>query len=167
MGIFEAKTDIGNVSQAGTLDYNPDLDTYSLTASGANIWGDQDDFLFASKPFSGDVAISANIDFVGAGVDPHRKAGLMIRQSMEADSPYIDVILHGDGLTSLQYRDEAGGQTKQLAANVTMPQALKLELIDGYGYMSVKDETGQWVKASGSVKTDITSALPSTQRLKS
>lgn len=157
MGIFEAKTDIGNVSQAGTLDYNPDLDTYSLTASGANIWGDQDDFLFASKPFSGDVAISANIDFVGAGVDPHRKAGLMIRQSMEADSPYIDVILHGDGLTSLQYRDEAGGQTKQLAANVTMPQALKLELIDGYGYMSVKDETGQWVKASGSVKTDITS----------
>jgi len=45
MGIFEAQTDIGNVSQAGTLGYNPDLDTYSLTASGANIWGDQDDFL--------------------------------------------------------------------------------------------------------------------------
>ena len=157
MGIFEAQTDIGNVSQAGTLGYNPDLDTYSLTASGANIWGDQDDFLFVSKPHSGDVEITANIDFVGAGVDPHRKAGLMIRQSMETDSPYIDVILHGDGLTSLQYRDESGGQTKQLEANVTMPEAVKLELIDGYAYMSVKGETDQWVKASGSVKTDITS----------
>lgn len=157
MGMFEAQTDIGNVSQAGTLGYNPDLETYSLTASGANIWGDQDDFLFVSKPHSGDVAISANIDFVGAGVDPHRKAGLMIRQSMEADSPYIDVIVHGDGLTSLQYRDESGGQTQQLEANVTMPEAVKLELIDGYAYMSVKGETDQWVKASGSVKTDITS----------
>jgi len=110
-----------------------------------------------SKPHSGDVEITANIDFVGAGVDPHRKAGLMIRQSMETDSPYIDVILHGDGLTSLQYRDESGGQTKQLEANVTMPEAVKLELIDGYAYMSVKGETDQWVKASGSVKTDITS----------
>ena len=157
MGLFETTTDIGIVKYAGEFNYDPQSDAYSLTASGANIWGDRDDFLFVSKEFSGDVSFSANIDFVGEGVDPHRKAGLMIRQTIEADSPYIDVIVHGDGLTSLQYRDEAGGQTKELAANVKAPEALKIELIDGYAYMSVKSGTDQWVKASGSVKTDITS----------
>jgi Tol biopolymer transport system component len=156
MGIFETTTDLGIVSQPGVFKYNSKADSYSLTASGANIWGDRDDALFVSKPFSGNISFSANIDFVGEGVDPHRKAGLMIRQSLAADSPYIDVIVHGDGLTSLQYRDVAGGQTKELASNVKAPKALKIELIDGYAYLSVKDGTDQWVKASGSVKTDIT-----------
>ena len=32
----------------------------------------------------------------------------MIRQSLEADSPYVDAVVHGDGLTSLQYRKVQG-----------------------------------------------------------
>ena len=32
----------------------------------------------------------------------------MIRQGLDADSAYVDVALHGDGLTSLQFRDAKG-----------------------------------------------------------
>ncbi len=157
LGIFETSRDIGPVKQAGKVFYNRKADTYTLSASGENVWGQSDEFLFVSKSFSGDISASANIDFVGEGVDPHRKAGLMIRQSMAPGSPYIDVMVHGDGLTSLQYRDALGGDTKEVVANVTAPHAVKIEMIDGYAYMSVKTTAGDWVKASGSVKTDITS----------
>ena len=34
----------------------------------------------------------------------------MIRQSLDADSAYVDVALHGDGLTSLQFRDAQGSR---------------------------------------------------------
>jgi len=155
--VFETATDIGNVSQAGSFQYNAEEDSFTLTASGANIWGEQDDFLFVSKPMSGDVSFSGHIEFIGEGVDPHRKAGLMIRQSLDADSPYVDVITHGDGLTSLQYRDEIGGETKELTLGVTDKKSLKLEVIDGYAYMSIKNQAGEFSPASGSVKVNIQS----------
>jgi len=152
---FDRVNDIGEVSQAGTAIFDKKTATLSLTASGANIWGKRDDMVFTSTEMSGDLSISSAIDFVGDGVDPHRKAGVMIRQSMAADSPYIDVVVHGDGLTSLQYRDVKGGETYQLVSNVSAPDRVKLELIDGYAYMSVAAKNGPWVKTSGSVKTDI------------
>jgi len=106
---------MGVVSQAGQVAYDPQSESYTLTASGANIWGERDDFLLVSKEHSGDVSFSAEVNFLGEGADPHRKARLMIRQSLDAASPYIDVMVHDDGLTSLQYREIPGGETKELA----------------------------------------------------
>ena len=45
----------------------------------------------------------------------------MIRQSLDADSAYVDVALHGDGLTSLQFRDAKGAATHEVQANVSAP----------------------------------------------
>jgi TolB protein len=53
---------------------------------------------------SGDVALSTDIEFVGSGGNPHRKAVLMIRQSLDADSVYADIARHGNGMTALQFR---------------------------------------------------------------
>ena len=46
--------------------------------------------------------------FLGEGVDPHRKAGVIARTSLDADSPYADAAVHGDGLISLQFRRTKG-----------------------------------------------------------
>ena len=54
------------------------------------------------------MALAADISFPEPGGNPHRKAVLMIRQSLDAGSVYADVALHGVGLTSLQYRDAQG-----------------------------------------------------------
>ncbi len=75
-----------------------------MTGGGANLWLNTDAFQFVYKRISGDVTLTADIHFVGQGVEEHRKATLMIRQSLQPDSAYADAALHGDGLTSLQYR---------------------------------------------------------------
>jgi hypothetical protein len=56
--------------------------------------------------------LTADIAIPGTGGDAHRKAVLMIRQSLDADSPYADAALHGSGLTSLQSRSDKGGIAK-------------------------------------------------------
>jgi hypothetical protein len=38
----------------------------------------------------GDFILQARVEFVGTGVDPHRKAGLIVRSTLDDDSPYAD-----------------------------------------------------------------------------
>ena len=66
---------------------------------------------------------------------PHRKAVLMIRQSLDADSPYADVALHGEGLTSLQYRDAKGEATHEIRSNLSAPRRLRIEKRGDFIYM--------------------------------
>jgi TolB protein len=63
---------------------------------------------------------------VGECKNPHRKAGLMVRATRAADAPYVDAVVHGNGLVSLQYRETAGGETKQVTASV---EAAAVELL--------------------------------------
>lgn len=126
-GIFDSSRDIGAVRHPGSVRYNAATQEFQLTGSGANMWEDNDEFFFVWKEMSGDFILSADADFVGKGVDPHRKLGWMIRESLDGDSPYVDLALHGDGLTSLQYRKSKGSVTGELAAEVTAPETLQLE----------------------------------------
>jgi hypothetical protein len=99
---------------------------YEVTGSGANVWGKADAFQFAWRRVSGDTMISAEVEFVGVGKNAHRKLMLMVRQSLEPDSAYADAALHGDGLTSLQYRPAAGETTREVRAAVSMPLRLRI-----------------------------------------
>ena len=133
--VFEKHEDIGTVKHAGGVDYDPDKQTYTVAGGGANMWAARDAFHFAWKKVSGDVVIEADIAFLGQGVDPHRKACLMVRQSLDADSAYVDVALHGDGLTSLQFRDAKGAATHEVQANAKGPRRLRLEKRGKYATM--------------------------------
>ncbi len=75
----------------------------------------------------GDASIGARIRFMGKSAQPHRKAGVMFRQSLAPDSVYADVVIHGDGLTSLQYRAVAGGPTREIQCAQEAPTAVRLE----------------------------------------
>src|SRR5262249_40573166 len=123
-GIFESHGDVGTVLHAGTVDFDATKQTYAIAGSGENMWSTKDAFQFAWKKASGDVMLTADIAFVGKGAQEHRKAVLMVRQSLDADSAYADVALHGNGLTSLQYRDENGAATHEIQANVFAPKRL-------------------------------------------
>src|SRR5262249_40931751 len=94
---------------------------------GENMWFTNDVFHFVWKQVSGDFALQAAIEFQGTTGNAHRKACLMVRQSLAADSPYIDVAVHGDGLTSLQFRESPGGLTHEIQANFTHPKAVGIE----------------------------------------
>jgi len=86
-----------------------------------------DAFQFAWKKMSGDVNITADVHFIGTGKENHRKALLMIRQNLDANSPYADVALHGDGLTSLQYRTAAGADTDEVRSDINAPVRIRIE----------------------------------------
>ena len=135
VGIFEDHRDVGTVSHPGAVAFDADAGRYTVTGGGANMWFGRDDFHFAWKEMAGDLSLGADIAFVGEGKDPHRKACLMIRQDLDPDSPYVDVALHGDGLTSLQFRESKGGDTHEVQANVQAPGRLRIEKRGGYALM--------------------------------
>jgi hypothetical protein len=135
LGIFEGEGDLGDMLHRGGVKFDPEKRTYSVTGSGENIWFARDAFHFVWKRARGDLALAADIALLGSGIEPHRKACLMIRQSLDADSAYVDVALHGDGLTSLQFRDAKGSATHEVQANVTAPGRLQIEKRGKYSLM--------------------------------
>jgi Tol biopolymer transport system component len=126
LGLFEKNADVGTVLHPGAAKYDPAAKTYTVSGSGENMWFAKDAFQFVWTKADGDLALAADIRFVGDGKDPHRKACLMVRQGLETDAAYVDVAVHGDGLTSLQFRDAKGANTHEVQANVKAPTRVQL-----------------------------------------
>jgi regulation of enolase protein 1 (concanavalin A-like superfamily) len=126
-GIFNNHSDIGDVKIDGTISYVPQSDEYILGGSGENLWFNNDEFHFLWKTMEGDFVIYAKVALISDNVEPHRKAGIMIRQSLETNAPYVDAVVHGDGLTSLQYREKINGETAEIQANIDSADVMQLE----------------------------------------
>jgi TolB protein len=167
LGDFEAQADVGTVQPPGTATFDPATKTYHITSSGENVWNKHDDFHFVYRKMSGDFSLSADIALSEVGKSAHRKGGCMIRQSLDADSAYVDVMVHGDGLIALQYRTAKGDVTKNLQSTVKAPATVRLERhADTYtlyvGAKEGKAEKGAEVKAMqrvGSVDVKLTDPL--------
>ena len=127
LGYFEASGDVGSPAIAGTTTYDAKAQTYTMTGAGTNMWAQRDEFQFAWRKLTGDFIVRAHVRFIGKGVDPHRKIGWIVRQSLDAGSPYADAAVHGDGLTSLQFRRTAGGVTEQIESAVKGADVVQLE----------------------------------------
>lgn len=151
-GIFNGHQDVGTVLNPGSTAYDPATQTYTVKGSGENMWFGRDDFQFAWKKMSGNVAISADIAFVGTKGNNHRKAVLMIRQTLDGDSPAIDIARHGDGLTSLQFRDASGVDDREVQSNIEAPKRLRLEKRGDYFYAFVSGQNGKLQAAGTSIK---------------
>ncbi|HEY2458569.1 MAG TPA: hypothetical protein VGI13_14800 [Candidatus Acidoferrum sp.] len=152
VGAFEGSGDVGTVIHSGSVTFDASKATYTIAGSGENMWLAADAFQFAWKKMSGDVSLSAEISFTGTGKNEHRKAVVMVRQSLDADSAYADVALHGNGLTSLQFRDEKGETTHEVQTIVNSPHRVKIEKHGAYFTMWVAGEDGKFVLAGASPK---------------
>jgi TolB protein len=126
-GVFESQGEVGKSSQPGSVVFDQKDASYVVAGGGENMWFTNDAFHFVWKRVSGDFALQAAIEFLGTGGNAHRKACLMVRQTLDPDSAYVDVAMHGDGLTSLQFRDKQGGTTHEVQANVIRPARVGLE----------------------------------------
>jgi Tol biopolymer transport system component/regulation of enolase protein 1 (concanavalin A-like superfamily) len=124
---FEGRGDVGKVRTPGSAEYDATTKTLKMTASGANIWDKRDDFYFAWKKANGDLMMTADIEFLGKGKDPHRKAGWMVRESLDADAANAGFSVHGDGLIILHYRKEKGGITYEVKSTAKNPATVRLE----------------------------------------
>src|ERR1700728_918983 len=127
LGLFQNHSDVGTTAHAGSAQYDSARHAYTLTGSGENLGFSSDAFQFAWKPVSGDIALTADVAFPQKGKNFQRKAVLMIRQSLDADSPYADVALDGDGRTAFQYRDVKASATHEIQSNISAPYRLRIE----------------------------------------
>jgi TolB protein len=126
-GIFDNTSDVGLVTSAGSAQFIQSSNEYQITGGGENIWGQKDAFRYLWKKDSGDFSLTTRIRWIGDGKNAHRKAGWMIRQSLITDSPYADAVIHGDGLTSLQFRKTKGGPTEEIQSPISAPDSIRLE----------------------------------------
>ncbi len=127
LGLFDGQSDVGKVNQPGSVVYDDDKEEYTVAGSGTNMWTDHDEFHFLWKRMKGNFILTARAAFIGKGVEAHRKIGWIIRPGLEADSAQVSAVVHGDGLTSLQFRRTRGTATEEIKSNVTAPDVVQLE----------------------------------------
>ncbi len=154
LGVFENQTDVGNPDLKGSAAYDAATKEYKLSGSGVNMWAKSDQFHFLWKKLSGNVRLTATLHFVGTSPTAHRKAGLMLRKTLDAGSPYVDAVVHGVGLTELQDRETPDDITRGFAFPVEGPQRIALEK-RGNVYSMWYGNPGEPLKEGGWIQVNL------------
>ena len=122
IGIFQKSQDIGQPKLAGSAQFDKRTKAYTLTGAGYNIWFARDEFQYLFKKIDGDFTITADFEFVGSGTDPHRKVGWMVRESLDEAASHLSAVVHGDGLTVLQWRVAKGAAMRDPEDEIFSPE---------------------------------------------
>ena len=136
LGDFAEQSDVGNPIRTGRTIYDSDKQEYTIEGAGTNMWADRDEFHFVWRRLQGNFILNTHAAFIGKGVEPHRKMGWMVRTSLDADSPHAVAVVHGDGLTSLQFRRTKGAATEEIVSKVKGADVLQLERKGNTYYVS-------------------------------
>ena len=163
LGLFAGSVDVGAPSTIGpgSAVYDADKKTYTVSGGGENMWAAADHFRYVWKKVSGDVTLDATIAFAGSRPatgtpNAHRKACLVIRQSLDSDAIYADAAVHGDGLTSLQWRDSTGAVTHEVQSAVAGPSRVRIEKRGSYVSMSLASAGEPLHPAGGAARVELT-----------
>ncbi len=111
--------------------------TFTMTAEGVDIWDNSDQFHFAYKELSGAGTIIAKVEGV-ENTHEWAKAGVMIRDTLDADSRHAMMVVTPTQGVSFQRRTPAGASSSSdNEAGITAPQWVKIErtvggLVRGY-----------------------------------
>jgi TolB protein len=127
VGIFDGHGDIGTNVKPGVATYIPATGQYIISGAGYNIWADHDEFHFVWKKMKGNFILYTRAEFIGNWVDYHRKVGWMVRKTLDGNSPHVNAVEHGDGLTSLQFRRTPGAVTEEIKSKITKANIIQLE----------------------------------------
>jgi hypothetical protein len=107
-----ADADIGAVGSSGGA--SSSSGTFSVTGAGADIWNTADAFNFAYKTLSGDGQLVARVASV-ENTAAWAKAGVMIRNTLNANSAYALMLVSAGKGMAFQYRTAAGASAAQAA----------------------------------------------------
>ncbi|MGB2862222.1 MAG: PA14 domain-containing protein [Sedimentisphaerales bacterium] len=109
--------------------------TYTMTASGTDIWDTADEFRYAFKQLSGAGTISAQVLSV-QNTNGWAKAGVMIRETLEPGSKHAFMDITPGYGASFQVRNTIDGTSfQQSQIGITAPYWVKVER-DAAGYFS-------------------------------
>ncbi len=126
LGLFSKSGDVGDPAIKGTAEFSDGQ--YRVTGAGSNIWAKQDQFQYVWREVTGNFTVTATMRFLGQGAD-HRKAGIMVRQSLDANAAYADVVIHGNGMPGLQWRSKPGEDTNAFDIPFDSPGTFTIKLV--------------------------------------
>ena len=151
LGIFEADQDVGTLLHPGSARDHAAANSYTIGGSGENMWFGMTTFTSSGKRSPATFALHADIAFVGSGGNPHRKAVLMIRQTLDAHHlrrhrrprcrPHLTPV------PRRRRREHARSPVQRLR-----PQTVRLEKRGDYFYAFVSGKDGKLQPAGASTK---------------
>lgn len=151
-----ASSDIGSVGAAGSATYSGG--TFTISGSGADIWGTSDAFRFAYQQITGDVTIIARVSSI-TNTDPWAKAGVMIRNGLGANAAHVFTAVTPQNGLAFQYRSTAGGGSSHIAGTAsTAPYWVRLQRLGNTFTSSVSANGTSWTVV-GSVSISMASAV--------
>jgi endonuclease/exonuclease/phosphatase family metal-dependent hydrolase len=107
-----ATKDVGAVAAAGVATSVNDV--FTVAGSGSDVWGTADEFRFVYKQLTGDGSIVARVSAID-NVNAWVKAGVMMRESLNANSRHAFMLVSpGRGL-AFQRRTATGGTSTHTA----------------------------------------------------
>ena len=116
--------DIGNVTPAGSAAYANGV--WTIQGAGGDIYGTSDGFHYAYQAIVGDVTIVARVKNL-EDTDSWAKAGVMVRETMNADSRNAAVLVTPGNGVVYQWRASTGGSSEATkVADLVAPYWVKL-----------------------------------------
>lgn len=115
-----SSADVGAVQATGSASF--DGRTFSVTGSGADIWGTFDEFHWAFRTMTGDFSIQARVDSV-ENIHRWTKAGLMIRAGTSTGAVHASFFATPttEKGIAFQHRDTPNGQSLNAAGPAFAP----------------------------------------------
>ncbi len=159
---WEGGQDLGTVNIPGSHIEDP-AGTYTITASGADIWGTADAGYYVYRQLSGDGTITAKVESMtdingGNPVNGWTKVGVMFRSALAANSVMTYMIQSYTSGRSMGWRDTTGGTCgSSTTGGLNAPSWVRL-LRKGnvlYGYRS--DDGITWTQQTAHTLSNLTS----------
>ncbi len=113
-----AQRDIGSVPIAGNA--TDSSGTFTITASGADIWNGADAFHYVYQPLTGDGTIIAKVNSVQQA-NAWSKAGVMIRESLAANSTHAMMLVSAAKGVLFEWRGATAATSSATAGSLSAP----------------------------------------------
>ncbi|MFD0896033.1 hypothetical protein KBB96_08810 [Luteolibacter ambystomatis] len=138
-------SDIGSTGTTGSVSYSGS-GTYAVKGAGADIWGTADAFRFLYLPLNGDGIITARVASV-QNTNSWAKAGVMMRETLAADSAFSLLCVTPSSGIALQGRTTAG-QPADVSTTVSgsAPRWVRLVRTSGTITAFVSSDGAAWTQ---------------------
>jgi hypothetical protein len=119
---------IGETLFSGVAAFDAAAGTLTVRGSGADITDIADQFYFAARTGSGNLTLSVKVPDLPTAANGEARAGIMLRESLDAGSRNAMLYISPTNGVGFQYRRDTGGGTQRRGQNVVPPTSVSLPI---------------------------------------
>jgi hypothetical protein len=117
----------------------------NVTGSGADIWGNSDEFTYVYETLTGDGTLVARVVGIGAGTNTWARGGVMIRDSLNGGATHAMTVLTANS-------DGAAGNGAWQGVVINSPMHNSVQPL----YVTITDSTGKMATVANATAVNAT-----------